>query len=214
MGTLWKGHPAWHSPIMARFFIASLFSCGVIGIALYFAVDQDLIPGGYAVLGFLCLLGFAFGSPLLYRNKTLYLITGRGVRFEAGFPVKTDKREFSYHKIQAVDVHQTLTEKLFFRTGTVTISSAASDLNNDDIVFAGVSDPDRIARLIRDGEDRAHGHHNQDDYAYASRFQDQQPASQSPFPGSYGETSGYPAAPPRPPMPPGRSPSDYGLPPR
>jgi uncharacterized membrane protein YdbT with pleckstrin-like domain len=156
MGTnLYRGHPSWRSPIMLRFVAASTFATVIIGLIVSVAVKQDLLAKSYGILGVLVLAGFAFGSSHLFRKKTEYLVTNRGVRFESGFPVKTNKREFSYHKIQAVQVHQTLLEKLLLRTGTVMISSAASDLSQDDIVFDGVAQPDRIAQLIRDGEDRA-----------------------------------------------------------
>lgn len=153
---LYKGHPSWRSPTMLKFVFASLFTLLFFGAFAYVAAQQDLIETSASALIIASASAFVGGSTFLYRNKTLYLVTSRGVRYEAGFPVKTDKREYSYHKVQAVNVHQSLLEKLVFKTGTVTISSAASDVNQDDIVFVGVADPDRVAGLIRDGEDRAH----------------------------------------------------------
>ena len=139
---------------MIRFVISALFLFAVISASAWAAAKYDLLAGGYAALVIFCAAAFSALTVLLYRTKTVYMVTSRGVRFESGFPVKTNKREFSYRKIQGVDVSQSLVEKIVLRTGTVTISSAASDMNQDDIVFAGVSDPDRVARIIREGEDR------------------------------------------------------------
>lgn len=183
---VFKGHPAWQSPTMLRFIFASVFACLALGTIVTFAVGQDLIPVGQGALILMAISSLSFGATALFRLKTTYLITNRGVRYEAGFPVKTTQREFSYQKIQAVDVHQSLIEKLLLKTGTVTISSAASDANQDDIVFEGVRRPGQLAQSIRDGEDRVYGgggfqQHPGASYQQPARYEDNHYRTEDPY---------------------------------
>lgn len=87
----------------------------------------------------------------LYRRTTVYRITNTHVMIDHGI-LRRVHNEFHVRKIQSTRVEQNLFEQYILRVGDVYLESAASDWQEDDIVFRGVADPRRVAQIISNAE--------------------------------------------------------------
>ena len=152
MGVLYKGSPAWSSGQMIKHCLGSWVGGALLVAALSFIAGQSLLPGFVPVLAILLVILFALAWAPLWRRSQVYTVTDRGVGIESGFLIKTNQRELSFRRIQVVDVHQSIIEKLITKTGTVSVGSAAGEDSQDQVVFSGIKHPARVAALIREGE--------------------------------------------------------------
>lgn len=196
MDVIYRGSPSFLSFAgLKQVVIATIFALLTSGATLLLS-SQGVIPRGLSVL--LVVIIFLGGALWLWlwRRSHLYVVTTRGIRIESGLFIRTHQRELSFRRIQIVDVHQSLLERLLLRTGSVVVGSASSDINQDQIVFAGVRNPQRVAGAIREGEDSR-------DYSAPSW---DRPAVSRPSP--WQESEGQPERAPwdrRPPLPPDQS---------
>jgi len=152
--TLVKTHPAWRSTFMIGRVVAAVISTIFLSALVIFLGSQDILGTGWVILGVLLVIALNFGTVYLIRSSRLYMITRTGVIVETGFPIRTQRSSMSFSKIQVVDVRQTILEKLVLKTGTVDVDTAAeAEEFQQKIQFQGVSNPHRLAEMIRQGEE-------------------------------------------------------------
>lgn len=152
MDILYRGSPSFRSWEAIKHLFFSALICVLVGAAAFFLAGQGLFSRGIAILVAIGLVGLCGLWLYLWHRMHLYIVTSRGVRLETGFLVRTNQRELPLRRIQMIDVRQNILERLFLRTGDVVIGSAASDSEQDQIVFFGVPNPQRVAAIIREGE--------------------------------------------------------------
>lgn len=153
MQVLYKSHPSFRSWEMIKRMFLSLLGVVILGGMILFLGGQGVIPGLWTALLLIVIVAGGVGFPLIWRSAHLYIIHDKGVRYETGLLVRSNTRELTFRRIQIVDVHQNIFEKLILKTGDIHIDTAAGDDRHDMIVFAGIRNPARVENIIREGED-------------------------------------------------------------
>lgn len=103
------------------------------------------------IIGSLLWSALVAGVVLLIHHSILYSLSGNTVRKDSGI-LNRKREEMHVRKVQSVDVQQNLIERFILRTGSVYFCSATTDVQRDDIIFLGISDPHRVADLARAAE--------------------------------------------------------------
>lgn len=180
MQVLYSSRPSFMSWEMIKRLVFSLAPALVLSALVWFISGQGLIPGGLSALLILLILAVGISYPLLWRHAHLFIITDRGVRREDGFLLRTSSRELSFRRIQIIDVHQNLFERLLLRTGDIHIDTAGNSGDQDEIVFFGVKNPRQVEGILREGEDALYG--RRDEETFYNPYQQDRPSPQGQAP--------------------------------
>lgn len=162
----YKGHPSWRSAKMWATMLKATGASAAFGVVMAALAHQQIVPKALAVVGTVAFAAVAFSIAEAVRRTTVYIITNRSVQMSRGI-LKRESREFHIQKVQAVDVEQTLFERLVLKVGTVSFGSAATDIHQEEIRFEGVANPYQVADIARRAEDEYGSRH----YDPADRYQ-------------------------------------------
>ena len=163
MEVLYSSYPSYRSTAMIKHLFFAIVIAALICAAILFLSGQEVIPGFFAALAVLITLALCCAYPAIWRRSHRFMITSRGACVETGLLIRTNQREMSFRRIQIIDVHQNILERLILGTGDLHIDTAAGDDSPNLIVFFGIRHPQRVAGLLREGEDRIYSSPGQDE---------------------------------------------------
>lgn len=153
---VWRGHPSYRSFYMVRKVFTALTVLLVASLILIVAWKTGAIPRSAGVMANAFVALLAFAAVEIQRRTTVYTISGRGVSYQHGILYRRGG-EIHFSKLQQIDVRETLIERFILRTGTIVITSATPDAD-DDVNFHGITQPFRVREMIREGEDNLAQH--------------------------------------------------------
>ncbi len=220
-GVRWQSRPHWLGRALLPHMMRGLLIIAAGIAAAWAAVHFKQAPSVAFWAALILLPAAAAAYCKLVQLTTLYTVTQRSVRIQKGL-LSRETDEFEIRKIQAIEVRQGALERILFKVGDVRFGSAATDSAQDEIVFAGIKDPARLRRLVREADEELRsggglgpGGGVPSRFAPEPQWPSAAPDGRPPAPGP------WPAAPPAPgygpPAPgygPQAPPSPYGLPPR
>jgi uncharacterized membrane protein YdbT with pleckstrin-like domain len=134
---IYEGHPSWRG--ILSFYLKGTVVALVAG-AIALVISGAALGAGVfgAVFVGLVLLG------LVKRLATTYTVTSRRLRIKQGI-LKKDTRETRLQRVQNVNTHQSLVDRLL-RVGTVDFDTAGTD--DYEFAFVGIADPHGIAGKV------------------------------------------------------------------
>lgn len=141
---LWQGGPAWSNYLGLLLLIFLLL---IAGLALGFAfvhADDALRYTGFGALGLAVTL---FGVVVVQRATQRYTVTSQRAVVRRGL-LSRHEWELELRHVRDIQLKQSLGQRML-RTGTLEVSSAGRD--TAEVVFAGISNPDGVKELIRQG---------------------------------------------------------------
>lgn len=141
---LFEGHPSWRA-------ILGFYVKGVLGAVLAGAIaavatrlGNDKVDTGLVVVVVIAVLALVLVVGLIKRIATKYTITNHRLSIRRGI-LSRRRQETRLDRVQNVNTNQSAFERLL-QIGTVDFDTAGSE--QYDFAFAGVADPEEIARVV------------------------------------------------------------------
>ena len=125
---IYEGHPSWRG--ILSFYIKGVAIALVAGVIAWLINGVGLGAGAFAVVFVVLVI-----VGLLKRMATTYTLTSRRLRIKHGI-LKKDTRETRLQRVQNVNTHQSLADRLL-RVGKVEFDTAGSD--DYEFAFVGIA---------------------------------------------------------------------------
>jgi len=127
--------------------VAPFFVFGILAFIITgFINDPPFLSIIIGLLGvFLIIIGFAFNH--YYKTAFKYIFTDRRVIIYNGW-LSSKTISLDYDKITDIRVIQDYWEKLFYQTGTLTIDTAGSAADGEEIVLKNINNPYQIKQAL------------------------------------------------------------------
>jgi uncharacterized membrane protein YdbT with pleckstrin-like domain len=141
---LFKGHPSWRS--ILGFYVKGLL-LAVVAAAIAAGVTRiadHKVKWAIVAVAFVVVFAVVVIVALLTRIGTTYTISNQRLSIRRGI-VSRERQETRLDRVQNVNTRQTAFQRLM-QVGTVDFDTAGSD--DYDFAFAGVADPEDIAKTV------------------------------------------------------------------
>jgi uncharacterized membrane protein YdbT with pleckstrin-like domain len=158
---LWQGRPSWRAHVSYFVVWIPLALLPVIIAGALRAKDQDTgLPYAQWILISILLVIVVIAIDAIRRLATFYVVTNERLRVRTGILSRREQTA-RFDRVQNVSIEQSLMDRLL-QVGAVDFDTAGTDERQSDFVFAGISDPQSLVRIVAEnslhpGTDRTVG---------------------------------------------------------
>ena len=155
---LWQGRPSWRSQL--SFFIVWI-PIALLPVIIAGALRSGDHDTGLAywqwILISLVLVALVIGKDFTKRWGTYYMVSDQRLRVRRGILSRREQTA-RFERVQNVSISQSLLDRML-KVGAVEFDTAGTDEGDSSFRFSGISDPQRLVRIVAENSHATGEHH-------------------------------------------------------